>query len=147
MPPAAYCQGCCKLVGSSHSLCHAACCSLSGALQAGRPVASALSRGQSPAVKGAVGWSARRVRSAMPPTARCQGRCGVVGPSRPFCHTTNRPLSGALQVGQPVASALSCGQLHCLSGARDQVHYGSIGTSDLPTVFVEVRSESDVRPT
>ncbi|RWW82726.1 hypothetical protein BHE74_00008793 [Ensete ventricosum] len=81
-PPAACCQGCCRLVSLSHSFCHAASRLLSGVLQAGQPVASALPCCQPPTVKGAAGWSARRVRSTMPlavlSAVRCQVRCGSV---------------------------------------------------------------------
>ncbi|RWW59435.1 hypothetical protein BHE74_00033626 [Ensete ventricosum] len=52
MPPAARYQGCCKLVGSSHSL---------------------LPCRRLPAVRGAIGWSPHRVCSAMSPATlpRC----------------------------------------------------------------------------
>ncbi|RZR87611.1 hypothetical protein BHM03_00015062 [Ensete ventricosum] len=52
MPPAARYQGCCKLVGSSHSL---------------------LPCRQLPAVRGAIGWSPHRICSAMSPATlpRC----------------------------------------------------------------------------
>ncbi|RZS05164.1 hypothetical protein BHM03_00035647 [Ensete ventricosum] len=80
-----------------------------GVLQVGRPFAFALSCRQPPAIKGTTGWSARHVRSAMQPAARCQRRARLVGPSRPLCHLANRPLSEALQAGRPVASALPCG--------------------------------------
>ncbi|RZR76248.1 hypothetical protein BHM03_00000913 [Ensete ventricosum] len=41
-PPVACYQGCCRLVGPSHSLCHGASRLLSRVPQAGQPVASAL---------------------------------------------------------------------------------------------------------
>ncbi|RRT54674.1 hypothetical protein B296_00026372 [Ensete ventricosum] len=76
------CQGYCRLVDLSHSLCHAASRLLSVVLQADRPVAFALSCRQSPIVRGAAGWSARHVCFTMPPTAlstaRCQVHCGSI---------------------------------------------------------------------
>ncbi|RWW44824.1 hypothetical protein BHE74_00049381 [Ensete ventricosum] len=80
VPPTTYRQGHCSLVGPSHSLCHAASYLPSKALQVGRPVAFALPCHQTLAVRGAVGLSAYRVRSAMPPVACRQGRC------RQSCH-------------------------------------------------------------
>ncbi|RRT49959.1 hypothetical protein B296_00003092 [Ensete ventricosum] len=79
--------------------------------RAGWPVAFALPCRQSPAVRGAVGWLARRIHSAMRPTAHCQGRCMLVSSSRPMCHATSRPLSGMLLASRPIAFALPCGQL------------------------------------
>ncbi|RWW87131.1 hypothetical protein BHE74_00004059 [Ensete ventricosum] len=76
-------MGYCRLVDPSHSLCHAASRLLSVVLQADRLVAFALSCRQSPAVRGAAGWSARHVCFTMSPaalsTARCQVRCGSIG--------------------------------------------------------------------
>ncbi|RWW79021.1 hypothetical protein BHE74_00012720 [Ensete ventricosum] len=55
---------------------------MSGVLQAGQPVAFALSCRQPPAVWGAAGWSACRVRFAnravVLSLARCIVRCGSV---------------------------------------------------------------------
>ncbi|RWV87537.1 hypothetical protein GW17_00050457 [Ensete ventricosum] len=59
-------------------------------------------------------------------------------------------LRRALQAGRPVASALPCDQPRCgvvaLSVARSQMCYESIGTSDLPAVFIEDGSAPNVRP-
>ncbi|RRT80384.1 hypothetical protein B296_00009414 [Ensete ventricosum] len=67
-------EGHCWLVDPSHWLCQHASRLLLGALHAGRPVALALSCRQSPAIRGTAGWSARRIGSAMPSIACCQGR-------------------------------------------------------------------------
>ncbi|RWW74843.1 hypothetical protein BHE74_00017185 [Ensete ventricosum] len=70
--PATCCHERCRLVGPSHSLCHAASCPLLGALQVGQPVASSLPCDQSTTVRGAAGWSTHRVHSAMrPATLSC----------------------------------------------------------------------------
>ncbi|RWW87809.1 hypothetical protein BHE74_00003345 [Ensete ventricosum] len=100
---------------------------LSGALQASRPIASALPHGQPPTIKGVVGWSARRVCSAMPPTTHCQGRCRWVSLLRPLCQANSRVI--------------------VLSDARGQVSYGSVRTLHLPVVFAKARLASDMRPT
>ncbi|RWW86705.1 hypothetical protein BHE74_00004497 [Ensete ventricosum] len=64
-----------------------------GVLQAGRPIAFALSYRQSPAVRAAVGWSAHRVRSVMLPTACCQGCRRLVGPTCSLCHVASRAVA------------------------------------------------------
>ncbi|RZS00483.1 hypothetical protein BHM03_00030178 [Ensete ventricosum] len=45
-----------------------------------------------------------------PPTAYCQGCCGLVGLSRSACRIASRPLSEVLQIGRPVAFGLPCCQ-------------------------------------
>ncbi|RWW32950.1 hypothetical protein GW17_00002345 [Ensete ventricosum] len=82
MLPTAYCQGACRLVGLSRLASHAVVRLLSRALQAGRPVALALSSHQPPVGKGATDWSTRCICSAMLST--------------PF-RTIGRLLSGTLR--------------------------------------------------
>ncbi|RZS04859.1 hypothetical protein BHM03_00035256 [Ensete ventricosum] len=114
------CQGCCRMVDPSHSFlpCH-----------------------QLPAVRGVAGWSARRVRSAMPPATCCQGCCRLVSPSRSLCHAASRAV-GPLR---PLCHAAS--HAVALSVARCQVHCGSVGISDLPVDLTVAGSAFDVRPT
>ncbi|RRT65995.1 hypothetical protein B296_00013468 [Ensete ventricosum] len=92
-----------------------------------------LTRRQSPTVRGAVGWLARRVWPATLPSARCQGHCRLVGLSRSLCQATNRLLVGVPQVGQPIASAPPC---HwppvVLSTVYCQARYGPGRDSDSP---------------
>ncbi|RWV82006.1 hypothetical protein GW17_00056533 [Ensete ventricosum] len=60
------------------------------------------------AVRGVAGWSARRIRSTMPPTAYCQGCCRLVGPSCLLCHAAICLLSRVPHADRPIASALPC---------------------------------------
>ncbi|RWV78778.1 hypothetical protein GW17_00060198, partial [Ensete ventricosum] len=66
---------------------------------------------------GVAGWSARRIRFAMPSAIHYQGRCRLVGPSHLLCHAASLPLSGALQDGRPVAFTLPCRQPPVVRGA------------------------------
>ncbi|RWW40144.1 hypothetical protein BHE74_00054458 [Ensete ventricosum] len=65
--PIAYCQEPYRLVGPSHLACHVVIHPLSGVLQAGWPIAVALSGCQPPIGGGAVGWSVHCVCSTMSP--------------------------------------------------------------------------------
>ncbi|RZR85726.1 hypothetical protein BHM03_00012738 [Ensete ventricosum] len=65
--PIAYCQGPYRLVGPSRLACHVVIHPLSGVLQAGWPIAVALSGCQPPIGGGAVGWSVHCVCSTMSP--------------------------------------------------------------------------------
>ncbi|RWW69214.1 hypothetical protein BHE74_00023204 [Ensete ventricosum] len=58
----------------------------SRALLVGRPIVSALSCRQLPAVSGTVGWSTCRVDSTMPPATCFQGHCWLIGPTCLFYH-------------------------------------------------------------
>ncbi|RRT59612.1 hypothetical protein B296_00016720 [Ensete ventricosum] len=107
MLPIACCQGRCRLVSSSRWLCHVASRLLSGALQAGRPVAFALACHRPLAVRGAAGWSTRCIGSAMPLVTCCQGHYMLalglpIGPpdarSTPDAHST-RPNHDVAVVG------------------------------------------------
>ncbi|RZR84129.1 hypothetical protein BHM03_00010892 [Ensete ventricosum] len=86
-------------------------------LQASRLVAFALSCRLLLVVRGAAGWSTRCICSVTRLVARCQVCCRLVSPSRPLCHAANRPLSGSLRGGRPVASVLPYRQPPAVRGA------------------------------
>ncbi|RRT53460.1 hypothetical protein B296_00019844 [Ensete ventricosum] len=82
MPPIAYCQGCCRLVGPSLSTYRAA-------------------NRQLPVVRGVVGWSAHRIRPATLPTTYWQGCRRLVGPLRLLCLATGHLPVGVLPCYRP----------------------------------------------
>ncbi|RZR79659.1 hypothetical protein BHM03_00005449 [Ensete ventricosum] len=120
MLPTAYCQGACRLVGLSRLAYHAAVRPLSRALQAGRPVALALSSHQPPVGKGATDWSTRCICSAMLSTP---------------CRTIGRLLLGALRTRSglrlPQLDLLgtcnhpTCSPIWKLSNRHSSFFYGS----------------------
>ncbi|RWV89492.1 hypothetical protein GW17_00048356 [Ensete ventricosum] len=74
-----------------------------GMLQAGWPVNSAynVANRQLPAVRGVIGWSARRIRPATLPTAYWQGCRWLVGPLRLLCLATGHLPAGVLPCYRP----------------------------------------------
>ncbi|RRT86059.1 hypothetical protein B296_00001396 [Ensete ventricosum] len=147
-----------RLIGSLHSLCHAASRPLSGALQASRLI---VPHGQSPTIKSAVGRAASRplsgalqaswpIASALPhgqpPTIKgvagwsARRVCSAMPPTT-HCQGRCRWVSLLRLLYQANSRVV------VLSDARGQVSYGSVGTLHLLVVFAKARLASDVHPT
>ncbi|RZS00257.1 hypothetical protein BHM03_00029928 [Ensete ventricosum] len=104
-----------------------------------------LTRRQSPTVRGAVGWLARRVWPATLPSARCQGHCRLVSLSVCFvklpvaCWQGCHRLVSQLRLLHHATGPLSCCQPSTVKRIADQVE-----TPTLPTGLIEATSAPDV---
>ncbi|RWW84041.1 hypothetical protein BHE74_00007396 [Ensete ventricosum] len=79
-------------------------------LQTGRLVAFGLPRHQPSAIRGAAGWSARRIRPVAFPIACWQGCRNLVSPLRLLCPTADQLPTGVLPCYRSPVVRYSTGQ-------------------------------------